>query len=154
MFQFNLGRSVLALTGRVAGISAVAVLTLFASGCGQPDALSGYYMLQVNPAPDAPQDKLSQTNMLFAMDRLAFNQDHTYRFGPVSGDWQRLGNKVTLTPKTVPKTPPYAQTTMADAITILLQRAEFQASADSQKLVAVNAPKGAIVFQKMSAGMH
>lgn len=135
------------LQGGFAGALLAFAAMLF-TGCGGPDSLSGYYTIQVNPAPDASPDKLSN-NMVFGFDRLVFNENHTYRLGFLRGEWSRSGDTVTLDPKSKPSVNAfYAQTSMAATLSILLNKTDLKISLDEKKLTAVNAPHGPLVFSK------
>ena len=121
---------------------------------GGPDSLKGYYALQVNNDPNASPDKQAG-NMVFGFEKFVLSEDHTFRLGFLRGNWRRSGDSISLEPTSVPsKDQFYAQTTMADALSILLKPTDFKVSADEKTLTAVNPTNGPVVFVKVSEGLR
>ena len=145
------------LVGVAAALAILLTITylLFASGVIRSvDNLKGYYAIQVNPAPDAPPDKQGG-NMVFGFERLSLNEDHTFRLGFLRGNWRRLGSSLTLTPVTIPAPEQfYAQTTMAEALSVLFKPTDFTVSGDGKTLTAVNPANDPLVFTKTGDGLR
>jgi len=141
----NVAIAIIAVIILVAVFSVLSQMGLFS----HIDAQAGYYALQVNPAPDAPQDQQFQ-NSVFGFDRLALNSNGTFRMGFLKGNWNRSGTSVTLDPTSIPPADQfYSKTSMAQALSILFKQAEFTVSADGKKLTADHpSAYGPVVFTK------
>ncbi len=127
---------------------AAARLLTAAGILGGYDDLSGYFMLQVNPASDATPEQTQET-MIFGMQRLALNTNHTFRFATLLGNWSRSGDRLSLEPTSVPPADTFfTKTTMGSALSILLKPSEFTVSADEKTLTIVNPTNGPVVFRK------
>jgi hypothetical protein len=139
------------------GFSSIALAILLImglrAGCGLlggTDDLAGYYAVKINDPPaDATQDQVQQTGMLLGMDRLALRTNHQFRFGPLRGNWSHSGSKLTLEATTKPEGLPYPNTTMAQALSILLKPADFTVGSDGKTLTADKPVSGPVVFVKL-----
>jgi len=117
------------------------------------DNLQGYYQVKVNPVAAGSPNMAG--DMVFGFERLALNDDHTFRLGFLRGNWHHHGAIVTLEPTALPtKEQFYPQTTMVDTLSILLKPADFRVSTDGKTLTAAKPTGGPLIFVKSADGLR
>jgi hypothetical protein len=137
----------------VALVIIVLVVTHLLTGMGiigGPDAMAGYYMLQVNSDSNATPEQM-QGSSIFGMQRLVLNDNYTFRLATLHGNWSRSGDRVSLEPTQIPPADTFfTQTSMGQALAILLKPCDLTVSTNGKTLTADRPTNGAVVFTKVN----